>query len=70
MIKLFFVSGKAEIIEDIEEKKKVWKISRFNLGEYFKSVDDENFCLLRIIPEIIEWWENWEDGRKIYKVET
>lgn len=65
--KSVIVSGKAEIIDDNEEKKKVWGISQYNFGEYFKSEDDENFCLIKIIPEVIEWWENWEQGRKIYK---
>lgn len=40
--------GKAEIITDAKTKKHMWFDA---LEEYFISPEDENWCVLRVIPE-------------------
>jgi len=60
------VTGEAEIREDLEEKKRVWKIAPYDLSQHFKNPEAEEYCLLRIKPNRIEWWENWDGGRKVY----
>lgn len=62
------VVGKAKIISDLKIKKRVWKICHYNLSGYFpKGPESPAFCLLKILPSKIEWWDSWKEGRKIYK---
>ncbi|MBI5001347.1 MAG: pyridoxamine 5'-phosphate oxidase family protein [Euryarchaeota archaeon] len=61
------VTGDAEIVEPVEAKKRVWNLATFNLTEHFPNgPESEEFCLLRINPKKIEWWDSWASGRKIY----
>lgn len=63
-----FVIGRAEIIPDLEEKKRVWQLASFDLSRHFpKGPESEEFCVLKIVIQKIEWWDNWETGRKIYE---
>jgi general stress protein 26 len=63
------VVGEAEIIPDMEQKKRVWKLATFDLSQYFtKGPESEEFCLLKIIPQKIEWRDNWAEN-KVYKPE-
>jgi len=62
------VIGEAQIIPDIEKKKRVWKLAPSDLYEHFPNGPDSNdFCLLRIIVKRIEWRESWTAGAKIYE---
>ena len=62
------VIGRAKIIPDLQEKRRVWKLAPFNLLEHFPDGPEaEEFCLLKITAEKIEWRDSWEGGRKIYK---
>ncbi|MEO0114547.1 MAG: pyridoxamine 5'-phosphate oxidase family protein [candidate division WOR-3 bacterium] len=66
--KAVFVNGEAEIISDLNIKKKVWNLAQFNLFEYFpKGPESEEYCLLKIKIRRIEWWDSWEEGRKVYE---
>jgi len=64
--KTAIVTGEAEIVENIDEKRRVWKIAPYDLSQYFKTPESKDYCLLRIKPNKIEWWENWDEGRKVY----
>ncbi|MCJ7508964.1 MAG: pyridoxamine 5'-phosphate oxidase family protein [candidate division Zixibacteria bacterium] len=63
-----FVMGKVKIIDSLKEKKRIWKIAGYDMSQYFKDgPQSKEFCLLKVIPKKIEWWESWESGRKFYK---
>jgi general stress protein 26 len=65
--KAAIVTGAARIIEDIKAKQKVWNIAGFDLAEYFpKGPEDEEYCLLKIIPSRIEWRDSWAKT-KVYE---
>lgn len=62
------IVGEAEIIENLEQKKRVWKLAPYDISQHFpKGPESEEFCLLKINPKKIEWWDSWEGGRKIYE---
>ena len=62
------VIGEAQIIPDIEKKKRVWKLASFDLWKHFPNgPDSDDFCLLKIIVKSIEWRESWTAGAKIYE---
>jgi len=63
-----FVIGHAEIIPDLEQKKRVWKLASFDLFRHFpKGPESPQFCVLKIAVEKIEWWDSWESGTQIYE---
>ena len=62
------IFGKAEVIGDMVQKKRVWNLAPYDISQHFpEGPESKEFCLLRINPRKIEWWESWEGGRKIYK---
>ena len=66
--KAAIIIGEARIIPNMAEKKKVWKLAKFDLYEHFPNGPDSNdFCLLKIVIKMIEWRESWITGAKIYK---
>jgi general stress protein 26 len=66
--KAAIVIGEARIIPNMEKKKRVWKLAPFDLYEHFPNGPDSNdFCLLKIIVNRIEWRESWKSGPKIYE---
>lgn len=66
--KAAFVFGKACVVPDIENKRRVWSLASFDLSEHFpEGPGCKEFGLLKIIPDRIEWRDNWEAGNKIYK---
>jgi len=66
--KAAIVIGEAQIIPDIGEKKRVWKLANFDLYEYFPNgPDSDDFCLLKIVIKRIEWRDSWVAGAKIYE---
>jgi general stress protein 26 len=63
------ILGKAKIASDLKTKKRIWKICHYNLSGYFpKGPESPAFCLLKILPNKIEWWDSWKTGRKTYKL--
>jgi general stress protein 26 len=66
--KAAFVFGEPRVVSDLEKKRKVWQLARFDLSRHFPNgPDSEEFCLLRILPKRIEWRDNWEAGNKIFE---
>ncbi|MCX8014522.1 MAG: pyridoxamine 5'-phosphate oxidase family protein [candidate division WOR-3 bacterium] len=62
------VLGKAKIITDLKTKKYVWQIAQYDPTSYFpKGPEHPPFCVLKIIPTKIEWWDDWKTGRKVYR---
>jgi len=62
------VIGEVEIIENLEEKKRVWGLATFDLAQYFPNgPESEEFCLLKILTEKIEWRDSWTSKLKIYE---
>jgi pyridoxamine 5'-phosphate oxidase len=61
------VIGEAEIIVDMEQKKRVWGLAPYDLSKYFPDgPESEDYCLLKINVGKIEWWEDFESGMKMY----
>lgn len=66
--KAAIVIGEAEIIANLEEKKRVWKLATFDLSEHFPNgPDSDEFCLLKIIIKRIEWRDSWASKVKVYE---
>ncbi len=66
--KAAFVFGEACIVSDIEKKKRVWQLARFDLSQNFPNgPESREFFLLRITPKKIEWRESWEAGNRIFE---
>jgi general stress protein 26 len=42
----------ANILDDAASRKKIW---RDELKQYFSGPDDPDFCILRIVPSVIEY---------------
>lgn len=62
------IIGKAEIVPDMEQKKRVWDLAYFDLTNYFpEGPVAKEYCLLKITPEKIEWWDSWETGPQTYE---
>jgi general stress protein 26 len=62
------VFGEAQVIPDLEKKKRVWKLAPFDLSQHFPNgPESTEFSLLRIVPRKIEWRDSWEGGTKIYE---
>lgn len=62
------IFGEAHVVPDLEEKRKVWQLARFDLSQHFSDgPESKEFCLLRIVPKKIEWRDSWEGGTKTYR---
>lgn len=62
------VIGEARIIQDIRKKRRVWKLAPFDLYEHFPDgPDSDDFCLLKIVINKIEWREIGTGAAKIYE---
>lgn len=62
------VIGNAEIITDFKEKERVWKIAPFDLSQYFQDgPKSDEFCLLKINIDKIEWRDSWASKINIYE---
>lgn len=65
--KAVVVFGEAHIVPDMQKKKIVWKLARFDLSQHFPDgPESKEFCLLKIVPKRIEWRDSWKGGTKIY----
>jgi general stress protein 26 len=66
--KAAIVIGEAQIIPDIEKKRRIWKMATFDLYEHFPNgPDSDDFCLLKIIIKRIEWRDSGIGEAKIYE---
>jgi len=62
------VIGEAEILPDMEQKKRIWELAPYDLSQYFPNgPESEDYCLLKINVGKIEWWEDFEGGTKTYE---
>ena len=62
------VIGEALMIPDIEKKRRVWKLAPFDLYEHFPDgPDSDDFCLLKIMVNRIEWREIGTGALKIHE---
>ncbi|MCX8014434.1 MAG: pyridoxamine 5'-phosphate oxidase family protein [candidate division WOR-3 bacterium] len=67
--KLAIVYGKAKIVNDSKQKRRIGNIASFNLKEYFPDGPrSKDYCLVKININRIEWRKGWE-RTKIYKPE-
>ena len=56
--KVAIASGEAEMVEDLDEKKRVWNLATLDLSRFFpQGPESPEFCLLRLKIERIEWRE-------------
>ena len=62
------IIGEAEIVPDMEQKKRVWGLAPYDLSQYFpKGPESEDYCVLKINIKKVEWWEDFEGGTKTYE---
>jgi general stress protein 26 len=62
------VYGRASFVDDDAEKSRVWRLSPYDLTHHFpEGPGSAEFCLLKVDVESIEWWDRWEDGRRVYR---
>jgi len=62
------VIGEAKIIENVEEKRRVWNLATFDLSQHFPNgPESDEFCLLKIVIKKIEWRDSWTAKLKIYE---
>ena len=63
------IIGTAAIINDLTVKKRIWNLAGFDLSKYFpEGPESSDFSLLKIDVKRIEWWDNFEEGTKVYEV--
>lgn len=66
--KAAFVIGEARITADLEVRKRVWGLASFDLTEYFPGgPESDEFCLLEIVINNIEWRDSWTSKLEIYE---
>ena len=62
------IIGEAEIVSDMEEKKKVWKLAAYDPAQFWPDgPETEDYCVLKINIKQVEWWESHETGMKTYE---
>ena len=62
------IFGRAGIIKSLRQKKRVGAAAHYDLSGYFPAGPaSKSFCLLKIVPRLIEWWPNSKTGRKTYR---
>jgi len=72
--KVAIVIGEAKQIQNLEEKKRFWRLwtqvyPAFDLSRVYPNGPESNdFCLLKIIVKKIEWWAE-KEPMKIYEPE-
>jgi general stress protein 26 len=66
--KAAIVIGEAQITPDIAEKERVWKLATFDPWEpYPNGPDSDEFCLLKIVINRIEWRDSWTGKLNIHE---
>jgi general stress protein 26 len=62
------IIGEAQIIPDLEKRRRLWKLAPFDLYEHFPGgPDSDDFCLLKVTVKRIEWRETGTGAAKIYE---
>ena len=62
------VIGEAQLIPDLEKRRRIWKLAPFDLYEHFPDgPDSDDFCVLKIMANRIEWREVGTGALKIYE---
>ncbi|KPL01068.1 MAG: hypothetical protein AMJ91_01885 [candidate division Zixibacteria bacterium SM23_73_3] len=62
------IIGEAEIVEDMEQKKRVWGLASYDPLQFWPDgPESEDYCVLRINIKQVEWWESFESGMKTYE---
>ena len=62
------ITGRCEIVPDMEQKKRIWNLAYFDLSKHFpEGPESKEYCLLKIVVEKIEWWDSWETGTQVYE---
>jgi general stress protein 26 len=60
--------GKAEIVSDLQTKKRVWALATFDLLQYFPDgPESAAFSLLKVVPDEVRWRDSWTGGEKTYR---
>jgi general stress protein 26 len=66
--KMATIIGEAEIVADMEQKKRVWGLAPYDLSQYFPDgPESKDYCVLKINIKKIEWWEDMKAGAKTYE---
>lgn len=54
------VIGKAKIINDMQQKKRIWDLAPFDISQHFpEGAASKEYCLLKIVIKKIEWRDGW-----------
>jgi general stress protein 26 len=62
------IIGEAQIVEDMEEKKKVWGLAAYDPSQFWPDgPETEDYCVLKIKIKQVEWWEDMAVGMKTYE---
>jgi general stress protein 26 len=62
------IIGDAEIVEDMEQKKRIWGLASYDPSQFWPDgPKSKDYCVLKINVKQIEWWEDWETGMKTYE---
>ena len=62
------IIGEASIVPDLEKRRRIWKLAPFDLYEHFPDgPDSDDFCLLKIMVNRIEWREIGTGALKIHE---
>ena len=62
------IIGEASIVPDLEKRRRIWKLAPFDLYEHFPDgPDSDDFCLLKIMANRIEWREVGTGALKIHE---
>jgi len=62
------VYGKAQIVTDVETKKRIWGLASFDLSQFIPGgPESPEYGLLKISPDEIHWQDGWTDGLKVFR---
>lgn len=62
------IIGEAEIVEDMEQKKRVWGLAAYDPLQFWPDgPETKDYCVLKINIKKVEWWEDMAVGMKTYE---
>jgi len=67
--KVAHLFGQAEIVGDMEQKKRIWNLVKdYDPTQYFPDgPESKDYCVLKININNIEWRDGWTDKMSVYK---
>jgi general stress protein 26 len=66
--KAAIVLGEARIITDMDEKKRVWGLAKFDMSVHFPGGPESgDFCVLKVDVKRVEWRDSWKGGVNVYE---